>query len=809
MHCPPPFSTDVLNSTASTNPVICVQRENQLFVPSLSIRAPYHRTANIVLGQRRGRSQTPEGGRSGHATPERPNFDIFQLYAYPPHTPEAAAYFSMKLKKYAPDFDPECFIRIWEWDTKRAVETGGVWAPDEALKYVFVGILKHKPLDHFAKAKSILRERLNYTVDLGALAGRCEASWDFNNFFETYVHTSPSGGRYKRGLLMMFSTSGSGKTQLLRWKLHGHSEPLAQGYILVCDCANTVFADEVRALSESERDEKAIEHFLVGIIKKHVQLIFGVSLTCDGGDSERNAVESAVSAWKKICDNASGRVSTNDCKYQPLIVLDSTEALPYSSSIKRHSQSPCLTVIEAMVFALPREHGLIVVGCLDVRTVDLCDVTEAMVKRIKLEPFSLKRYLYFLRTWLHTSTSSKVPSAVTTSMRLFHFLSGGVPRQLWQTLDYSDAQRSLHPEKWRRVLDDFVDDCIQRTPPIFENEPPSGEEENQMNDSEKNAVLAMAALCSGARAKVNPQKTVPFTDSRLWSIVQKGMLFSQNKGEAMVPPALFLRGALHSVSVALASAGGDSAEAEAVEGTTTHVKKLGDDLIFPAALVDSWPRGLNLQYMHCPMALNALTPLLTMPKRASVRCKAWELHVAHCIVGRWYFLYLESGRKEQWLSEVLNVDTRSRCIWTEPTTKNGFDLNSITVDFSGGLQDLSLSLDGEPAEAPFALTNNHSKGRHGAKFFATLQGGKKIIVYVRMHHEGAEATEDELMPLCLTSKDAGAPYVDALLSIGSGPSSGADFEDPVLQKRVAHVDGSRFLSPSVIDIFNPKYIDLL
>ena len=57
----------------------------------------------------------------------------------------------------------------------------------------------------------------------------------------------------------------------------------------------------------------------------------------------------------------------------------------------------------------------------------------------------------------------------------------------------------------------------------------------------------MAALYSGARAKVNPQKTVPFTQSWLWSLALKEIMFSQNDDEAMVPPALFLGEVLSSV----------------------------------------------------------------------------------------------------------------------------------------------------------------------------------------------------------------------------------------------------------------------
>ena len=247
---------------------------------------------------------------------------------------------------------------------------------------------------------------------------------------------------------------------------------------------------------------------------------------------------------------------------------------------------------------------------------------------------------------------------------------------------------------------------------------------------------------------------------------------------------------LSSVSAALA----------AVDLATT-VDTMGSDPIFPEALVDSWPRGLNLQYMHCPMSFSDLSYLLRRPEYdASARGTAWRLRVAHCIVGRWFFLFLESGAKEQRLSEVLNVDdATSRYERSKPSADNGLDLSSITVDFSGGLQKLSFGPDGEPAVASFAM-NSDDSGHHDAKFCA-LRDGKEIIVCVRMRYDG-EPTEGELVPLCLTSRDEGALFVDALLFIGGGPSSSAAFGHPVLQKRAGYVDGSRFSRSSFFDLLD-------
>ena len=515
----------------------------------------------------------PDGSASlaNDATSEGPSFDIFQLYGYPPHTPEAAAYLFKKLKEYNLHSMPRPYIDAWEQATKRVVETGGVWVPDDGMTFNFPSILKHKPLEHEeAKVKSILCERLGKSSDRSlAVVGRHDAYNSLCTFFQQYVRPSSLGntygGRDKRGLLTMFSTRGSGKTELLKRVLHAFSAPLAQGYILVCDCAKAPFADAVQTLSESERDKKAIELFLVRIIKKHVQLTFGVSLECGGEGIEREtSVESAVSEWKKLCDNASGRVRPDFCMFQPLIVLDSTEALPYSSTIKRDNQSPHRTVIEAMVLALPRVHGLVAVGSLHVGTVDLWDTTHAVTRIPALSPLSLEDYLWSkcMRAYYYTvSPQFRVPSAVTTQMRLIHFLSGGVPRLIWQTT-FPIYDRSPK-EGWWLTLDFFACECECLT--LYEEysdnrctRTSSGSlgtfaSNVGVMSADQNAVLAMASLYSGARAKVNPQKTVPFTQSWLWSLAQKELMFIQNNGEAMVPPALFLGEALSSVSAALAA----------------------------------------------------------------------------------------------------------------------------------------------------------------------------------------------------------------------------------------------------------------
>ena len=318
----------------------------------------------------------------------------------------------------------------------------------------------------------------------------------------------------------------------------------------------------------------------------------------------------------------------------------------------------------------------------------------------------------------------------------------------------------------------------------------------------RNAVLAMAALYSGSRGSVRPDSAVPFAPLSRWALAQKGVLFSRN-GEAMVPASLFLKGDLRAVSDALVRAAG-AANAQAKDDPT--ILKVNGGLLFPKALIESWPHGLSLKNMHCPILLDDLKLLVVSKLVATARGKPWEAHwelqVAHCIVGRWYVLHLESGMKTYRFSlkKVLNVDTSA--------TRKGdgvvpLDLSAITVDFSGGLAELDL--DHNDVRAKSFCLNSRRNGHHDARFGAWLgegEGAVPIVVCVQMRH-GLEKSEDELKPQLRLGNGA---LVDALLSVGSGPSSGT-FKDQMLFEKVVRVDGSRFANPSILGLLDPAFVD--
>ena len=158
-------------------------------------------------------------------------------------------------------------------------------------------------------------------------------------------------------------------------------------------------------------------------------------------------------------------------------------------------------------------------------------------------------------------------------------------------------------------------------------------------------------------------------------------------------------------------------------------------------------------------------------------------------------LHLESAMKTKRfsLAKVLNV-----------SAKNSL-LDSITVDFSGGVA--SLDLDSVASKLPTDKTfvlNSNPNGHHDARFCA-WRGAEPIVVCVQMRH-GVEKTEDALKPQLRTGPDVSSPLVAALLSIGSGPSSHATFKDAKFHKRAVRIDGSRFSSPSIMGLLDPAFI---
>ena len=80
---------------------------------------------------------------------------------------------------------------------------------------------------------------------------------------------------------------------------------------------------------------------------------------------------------------------------------------------------------------------MVAVGCLRVGTEDIEDPTNVTVARIAaLPPLSLEGYRSSLGPWIvggETVCTETMPTHVTTTMRLLHMLSGGVPRLLRQS----------------------------------------------------------------------------------------------------------------------------------------------------------------------------------------------------------------------------------------------------------------------------------------------------------------------------------------------------------------------------------------
>lgn len=713
-------------------------------------------------------------------------FDVFNVDAYPPHTEVAAQYVR---DTCGPQVNTSLFEYVWNDATAKAT---GDWAPSAVMRSAFQeSIQKAEPPSDKRKALALLNERLNNNDDPGSME-LTERSDELLTV-RTFISFNSLLKSDKRGLLVLFSTRGSGKTQLLKKALMNFDTALAKGYVAVCDCGQTrnVFEAELHTLRDSERNEGDIDHFVISLIRKHVQSMLGKTF----GDVE--TVADAFAAWKTLC---------TPLPFRPMIVFDTVESLPQATAISCTRSPRHRTILEAIAHRLPTSHGMIAFGSLRVGTgVVVADQTDVSVVEISpLPPLTLGGYTGAIASWVPNLTNGQaivLPTAPTDSMRVFHMLSGGVPRLLRLSLGELSVVFFNYLESWGSVLKMFVKRCTQLatlTGDIGDNLLV----ELLKADKNKNTLLAMAALASGVRARVEPMRAVPFVSDVMWRHLQRGILYTDAEDCALVPPALLLDGDLHNVSTALADG----------KSCTCTVDN---------TLRNSWPPGLSLQSMHFPDSLKDLERLNVSGLSALKRGKPWEIMVAHCVVGRWFYLHLMSGTQQTAfpLSSVLNLsgsdgDSQSA---SDPKKPQPPDLSQITVDFSGGISK-EEKLDGDvalPAANVFYL-NSVPNGHHDAKFMALRADDSPIVVCVQMRH-GVHKTPAELMPQLrkFAAKpekaevpDAGAPgdLVDLLLSIGSGPPSGGRFSNALLLERAVRIDGSRFSRPASLAVYDPAFL---
>ena len=188
--------------------------------------------------------------------------------------------------------------------------------------------------------------------------------------------------------------------------------------MLVCECGKpNTYGKALKALREATPvDEAAVEEFLVAIIRAHLKGFgkeLGVGVT---------TVQGAYDAWSEALGGLS----------RPLLVFDTTEHLPQKTAIKRSSVDGTRSVLEAITYLAPSQHGILAVGSKTAETTEVSrDPTNAILYPLHRSRLPALSYDGYIKALNQSWGMARKYDAPTT--RILHYLCGGAPRLLSQT----------------------------------------------------------------------------------------------------------------------------------------------------------------------------------------------------------------------------------------------------------------------------------------------------------------------------------------------------------------------------------------
>ena len=333
------------------------------------------------------------------------------------------------------------------------------------------------------------------------------------NVLTSFIEMSLGGILQKTGLARLCSTRGSGKTQLLKHcLLKGAAEAIARGGVLVVESGKprhpfeSIMADLQNKTAPTVDELNA---FVVALITAHLEMM---GKSCDG-------IKDIAAAYKKWSEET-------NTEY-PLVVFDTVESLPQTTSIPRKScPEKKRGFVEALAFLLPPRHGLLVAGTKRVETPDISDPTDVQLyttARERLPALTYDGYLTALeQSWDRRDVVGKAGNMTT---RCLHYLSGGSPRLL-RVVSHK-AFMAIDPlcavEGWGELLKRF-----QRAATMSMND-----REMPAASSDNYTMWALAAVASGTRLKVPLHKPMPFLPNMTWGDATKGLLFATSTEERM------------------------------------------------------------------------------------------------------------------------------------------------------------------------------------------------------------------------------------------------------------------------------------
>ncbi|CUE63824.1 Bodo-specific multi-copy gene family, putative [Bodo saltans] len=239
------------------------------------------------------------------------------------------------------------------------------------------------------------------------------------------------------------SPRGSGKTNLLMCLAQTmYPGAMEHGLVIVrcCDAAAHEKCDPSRqSWLELVRNGAAVEG-LCELIRTHVASVTGRPQDPSCYSEPKQAYKMWMSETKKFFGTPNG-----DENMEPLILLDTCELLAQHehNSLKRKASGKPYTALEALCFAVPAPHGIVVVGCDANITEPTNPATTAVAHVGPLLPF----------------TEKSCQQANGAHPPLFH-LAGGVPRLLClcttnQTISQGEPLTPKNADAFHRFFEDF------------------------------------------------------------------------------------------------------------------------------------------------------------------------------------------------------------------------------------------------------------------------------------------------------------------------------------------------------------------
>ena len=494
----------------------------------------------------------------------------------------------------------------------------------------------------------------------------------------------------------------------------------------------------------------------------------------------------------------------------PLIVFDTMVALPQTTEIKRTSvpDGSTRSFIEAFAHLIDKA-GLIAVGSKLPEAHDIgedTDVARVHFPRQGLPALSYEGFLKALVSWSVTMRYGHEP----TTSRLIHYLAAGSPRLL--------LRLSVEMDTLCVTWGDYLD---KLTWPYF-----TCMYFNSRTDlpgaSEKALTMwAVAALASGTRTRVVLEDRMPLLEGCIWEDAAKGHLASQRDDEPAHKQTNSSPARPDDVTI--------SGVAKVAEEKGANVRlsmrmpplfTLFDDVYDTFAwlrdgcmpsggaasfLQRTWPRGLDLSFLHVAMKKSELFELSFGDLGSTRGGVPYEKLVATALIGRWYLLYLMAASPT---GEAITVkhhrDPKNRRVALERVLGIEGDarLNGVMVDFSSGLILMKTDdtadqqcLQQEDSLLETAVYHGGAgsgrRHRHYGMQFCAFKGKKKMTICVQCRY-GARTNWSTIQKQCYTNSGS---LVDILLVVNQrarGDESGGGTLSAAELERCVFVDSSVF-----------------